>query len=75
MATLRNVQIRAIAAMRSGKASPKSKGSEPWMARPICMDAGFLCDRAGLFWPKHQLKATQPILIPFQHQTDESSQR
>ncbi|WP_231647394.1 hypothetical protein, partial [Pantoea sp. BL1] len=36
------------------KASPKSKAFAPGMARPICMDAGFLCDRAGLYGAGHR---------------------
>jgi hypothetical protein len=35
------------------KASPKSKAFAPGMARSICMDAGFLCDRAGLYGASH----------------------
>ncbi len=36
------------------KASPKSKAFAPGMARSICMDAGFLCDRAGLNGAMHK---------------------
>ncbi|WP_262263873.1 hypothetical protein [Pantoea dispersa] len=39
------------------KASPNSKASAPGMARPIGMDAGFLCDRAGLDGAGHPINS------------------
>ncbi|WP_211280924.1 hypothetical protein, partial [Pantoea rodasii] len=53
-----NIQVRTNYSNSSPncpiKASPKSKAFGPWMARPICMDAGLLCDRAGLYGAEHR---------------------